>query len=384
MDKRELWQQLRELLTPPARETFSELVDRLRFEITSSVSEYSGPLNIGLLPYAPEIIDLAGDKKVSEIVMCFGTQTGKSTIIQLIRAAWVYVRKQSVLNLMPSAQMAERFSRTRWIPFCKSSKEFVSACCPLTKDGSVNDKLVTGYMQRFLPCNVLWKGAGADVIGDACALVIIDELDAIKAADNDPKADKTDQALNRSKSFAYPLHLLTSTPTTPDGPIWQRYLAGSQHVREVACLKCGHWQQIETERIRWAPEAKKPDGTWDYGRVKATAAYECVECKHLTHDGDRHKLLATGRWRRTNDDAEPGVYSFHLPSVYAPWPSCSFGSTAVRFLKSKASLAGLKDFTQNYEAKPFSADEDSVISPVPLGDYALSKEKIEDEEDRFM
>ena len=160
----------------------------------------------------------------------------------------------------------------------------------------------------------------------------------------------------RTRTFGSPKIVKTSTPSTPEGPIWQAFLAGDMRRRFLPCPHCGKDVLLTLDPARsalprlgceamllWDSSAKGKNG-WDLARVEASARFECPHCKGRIEERDKTAMSRAGRWIPTNSGGTPGVRSYHLSSLYAPWRKTSWGRIAADFLKAKQSIEGLKGF----------------------------------------
>ena len=172
-------------------------------------------------------------------------------------------------------------------------------------------------------------------------------------------------AMERTKSFPRSKHILTSTPTTPQGDIWRQYQRGTQERYFIKCPSCGQLSDMDFRRdIVW-DEARYPSGRWDLAKVMSSAAWKCPDCGKRMRSDQKIAAIQEGEWRATNSEAEPGVRSFHLSSLYAP--QISFGAMAKKFLTSKDDPAALQVFVTGWLAEPYEeqgtgADDDQVLA----------------------
>jgi phage terminase large subunit GpA-like protein len=186
----------------------------------------------------------------------------------------------------------------------------------------------------------------------------MDEVDKF-ARETDQETSALFLAENRTKSFVGALRVKTSTPTTPDGAIWQEYQKGTQEKFMLKCPHCHERIELLWEQVKWDTDAKVA-GKWNMARVEESARYICQRCQGEWNDGQKIEALQDGKWQATNPSAQRGFRSFHLNSLYAPWRSCTFGALAVKFLRDKDTLNGLQDFTNSTMAMPWEQVETSI------------------------
>ncbi len=101
-----------------------------------------------------------------------------------------------------------------------------------------------------------------------------------------------------------------------------------------ACPKCSVRQPFLWENVEWSKDARREDGTWNFGRVIETTSLKCPHCGsyHSDTDAMRHELNATGKFVPQNLNASPGNVGFHWNALCA----MSWGKLAELYLRGKA------------------------------------------------
>lgn len=316
-------------------------------------TQMPGPFSTSMTPYLNEPLECFADVDVSDLVLVFGTQLGKTTMIQ-VGTAWRVVNKpQPFVWVMPSEGLAKSFSETRWMPLFHDSPV-------LSEQKPSNPNKFKNLEQHFRRCtgNFVGSNSPANLASRPAGLLLLDEVDKFNK-ETDQETSALHLAENRTKSFVGALRVKTSTPTTVDGPIWQEFLKGTQEKFLLPCPHCSERIELLWEQVKWDREAKT-DEKWDMSKVEESAHYECQHCKASINDGMKMEMLQEGVWVASNPSAQKGFRSFHLNSLYAPWRSCSFGSLAVKFLRDAETLAGLQDFQNSSMAQPWEQVETSI------------------------
>jgi len=323
-------------------------------------TQMPGPFSTAMTPYLNEPLECFADVDVSDLVLVFGTQLGKTTMIQIGTAWRICNKPQPILWVMPNKELAESFSETRWMPLFDDSPTLADQ-----KPANVHKFRKTEQHFKRATCNFVGSNSPSQLASRPAGQVNQDEIDKF-AKETDTETSAVHLADNRTKSFIGSLRVKTSTPTTVDGPIWQEYLKGTQEKFLLPCPHCGERIELLWEQVRWDKEAKTDD-KWDMSKVEESAHYECQHCKESINDGMKMEMLQEGIWEAQNPSAQKGFRSFHLNSLYAPWRSCSFGALAVKFLRDTETMNGLQDFTNSAMAMPWEQVETSITDARILG-----------------
>jgi phage terminase large subunit GpA-like protein len=354
-----LREHLRSIYAPIDRRTVTEwCADEVI--LSERQTQMPGNFSTRLTPYLREPLECFGDVDVSDLVLVFGTQTGKTTMVQA-GTAWRIVNKpQPVVWVMPTEGLARSFSETRWLPLFDDSAT-LAAQKPADRHRFKN------LEQHFSRCSLVFVGSNspANLASRPAGLLLMDEVDKF-ARETDQETSALFLAENRTKSFVGALRVKTSTPTTPDGAIWQEYQKGTQEKFMLACPHCHERIELLWEQVKW-DQAAKDGEKWNMARVEESAHYLCQRCGGEINDGQKMEMLADGKWQATNPTAQRGFRSFHLNSLYAPWRSCTFGALAVKFLRDKGTINGLQDFTNSTMAMPWEQVETSIGDSKILG-----------------
>jgi phage terminase large subunit GpA-like protein len=343
---------LRGIYAPTDRRTVSEWCGD-EVILSERQTQMPGAFSTKMTPYLREPLECFGDIDVTDLVLVFGTQTGKTTMIQA-GTAWRIVNKpQPIVWVMPTEGLARSFSETRWMPIFDDSPT-LSAQKPEDRHKFKN------LEQHFNRCSLVFVGSNspANLASRPAGLLLMDEVDKF-ARETDQETSALLLAENRTKSFVGALRVKTSTPTTPDGAIWQEYMKGSQEKFMLPCPHCSERIELLWSQVKWDQEAKNGE-RWNMARVEETARYVCQKCQGEITDGQKMVMLQEGKWEATNPAAQRGFRSFHLNSLYAPWRSCTFGALAVKFLRDKETINGLQDFTNSTMAMPWEQVETSI------------------------
>ena len=356
--------QLRSIFKPPDALKVWEWAER-EIMLSEKQTEMPGKFSTLLTPYMREPLESFADKNVSDIVLCFGSQTGKTTVV-MIGVAWrVDHDPKPLVWVMPSESLARSFSENRW-------QQIVNDSPTMARHKPHDTDKFKILEQQFDRCTLTFVGSNspANLASRPAGILIMDEVDKFAQA-SDKEASALMLAENRTKAFANPLRVKTSTPTTEFGEIWTEFNKGDQRYYHVPCPHCKDMIRLEWKQVRWDQEAKV-DGVWQMEKVRSSTHYECPSCAGKITDAHKTSMLRGGKWIASNPNAEAGRRSYHLNSLYAPWRSCSFGQLAVQFLQAKATINGLQDFMNSALAEPWRAQEEVEATVTKEGEYIKS------------
>lgn len=354
------------VLRPPPKESVADYCRRAVY-VPAPQTQSPGWLRFdGGREYCIEPVNDFADFTITDEVLCFGSQSGKTTIF-MGGVAWV-IRNDpcGLLWVMPSVDLARSFSETRWQPMVLESPE-LKQVVP-TGNGRHDFKKLQQQLGGSI-LNFIGSNSPSNLASRPARRVILDEVDKFDEGGNG-EADAVNLAEQRTKSFANPQRWKSSTPTIVDGLIWQEFLKGDQRRYFVPCPHCSGmvvfaWSKEMTVFPITGKEAFiKWEGGRDYEAVKATAHAVCPHCQGRIEDEEKTKMVRKGKWIPTATAAK-GYVSRHLPSLYASSPQTSFGSLAVKFLQAKSSLQGLQGFINGDLAEPWE-NQDSRSERVEI------------------
>ena len=357
--------------------------------LSERITEQAGLYSTASFPYVREILEAFADPKVKKISLCWGSQTSKTTTLY-VGAGWTIDRKPCpILFVYPNAIMARNFSNDRFLPFLEDSRSLAKHL-PKTLDGKIDRDRATAMRIELDRCTVNLVGGGsqANVRNYPVSLLILDEIDVI------PEEIRR-EAMDRVKGRRAYKIIQSSTPLEETTGIWGEFIEGDQRRFLIPCPHCGdfiplNWKEPEAEKVpphlswktyniqfdraraslRKASKEDAQEADWDYSSVRETAVYLCQNCKGEIDDNAKAKAMRAGKWEPSNPNAEDGVRSYHLSSLYSP--ILRFGDIMVKWLQNHREVGGLKAFVQGWLAEPWREElanvDDEAISELS-GDY---------------
>jgi len=171
-------------------------------------------------------------------------------------------------------------------------------------------------------------------------LAILDECELHEEEDGTTTIEKAE---SRFKTVADATLLAMSKPEVEGGVIHREFVAGTQEEWEVPCPRCGEYQRIEFEWLRFNHCKDLAEG-WDLARVEEETWLECRHCGGRIEERDKAAMNAAGRWKAREKGErmklpdgrpvppDPGVRSFHISALYSMFPNATWGKIAKKWL----------------------------------------------------
>ncbi|MEI6716073.1 MAG: terminase gpA endonuclease subunit [Verrucomicrobiota bacterium] len=328
-------------------------------------------------PYVREPLECFRDKSVTDLILCWGTQTSKTMTIMCGAAYKIVNDAMNALWVMPNSDLCKSFSRNRWQPFVDN--------CRLLALQKPTDRHKWKTLEQFFSKTTLTfvgSNSPANLASRPAGMLLMDEVDKFELK-GDKEAGALQNAEERTKTFPYPIRVKTSTPTTAAGEIWHEFLSGDQRYFFVPCPHCKIKIRLEWKQIRWwdekEEESKGEDGEWDLRLVRKNTFYRCQECDGKILDGQKTAMLRDGEWRPMNPTAQPGRRSYHLNSLYAALKETQWGILAVKWLQTKGSISRRHAFINSTLAETWDDEkglDDDPLNTTEYTDIDLPQERI--------
>jgi phage terminase large subunit GpA-like protein len=335
---------------PPPRLTVSEWAEERRI-LQAGISRRPGPWKNSVTPYLRAPMDAYNDPDIRHVVLCFGTQLGKTEALFNMLGYIIDLEPYSTLLVYPTEANAKQVSRTR-------IKPTIDACPSLRAKKPAEADLLATLEMHFtgMPLYIVGSNSAADLAQKPCRNVLRDEIDKYPpylGADADPLSLSEE----RAKSFWDIRKIVdVSSPTLQETGIWRQLNAcEAVYHYHVPCPGCGAMQRFVMPQLHWNTDGTGPAR---YLRVRESAFYECASCgMHIT---SQHKpgMVARGSWvLQAECNHPPASAAFHLSSFYSPW--LTFGDMAEAFVrandkrKEEGTLFPLQNFINGWLAEPW-------------------------------
>ncbi len=151
----------------------------------------------------------------------------------------------------------------------------------------------------------------------------IDDYDGMKG-ENKSSGQTYEMILQRYAAFyeKMKLYFISSPELLEDSNIEEVYLMGDQRKWHIPCPHCN-----ELIVLYWSIESELNSEenagiTWrldDNERlIEESVGYICQKCGNFFDDSNKTELIGAGKWIPTATPSEPGNYSYHINTLYAP------------------------------------------------------------------
>lgn len=333
----------RAALKPPEDLTVSQWAEK-HLTLSPKITQFSGRFSYDRTPYLREIVDNINDPKVDLVTFAKAAQVGGTQGLLSVGIAYAIDQDPGpAMIVFPSAVGGKEYSEERLQPMIDD--------CPRLRSHKLPDRdkfrKSTMYFDRM---NLAIVGAGspASLASRPVRYLFCDEIDKYKLKTN-KEGNPLELADRRTRTFWNKKRFRISTPTTPDGPVWQSFLEGDQRYYHVPCLECGHMQKLCWDQLKWAQEARIDGASWDLNEVAETTHYECEKCQAPIRDKHKSKMLLKGEWVPTAKSRSHK--SYQLSALYPSW--VSFADMSTMFLQSHRYREKLREFVNQSLGEPW-------------------------------
>lgn len=297
-----------------------------------------GRYDSSVVPYAVRPQDCMADPGVSMIVLCWGSQLGKSTCIENSIGYRIHRAPGPIVVVQPKIDAAENWAKERLVPMIRATpvlRERVRL--GRTSESTLRYKAFPGGFVF-----VASAGSATELASRSAPTIPLDEVDRYEVIPGE--GNPVEIVLRRQGAADIGTAILTSTPRDAETTVIWPYLEGGTYERYfVPCPDCGHrqhlvWQQLDLE----------------------TACYACESCGVLIDEKHKPAMLAAGEWRASNPE---GAYpSFHLNSLYSPFAKSGWRPMADAWRRAQGKPADLQVFVNTWLAELWQETGDALSS----------------------
>lgn len=288
----------------------------------------AGPYDLGKTPYVARFMDLARDADVRKVVVMKSSRTGfTEAFLNILR--WMPTNAPGpVLYAINSQDKARDVARKRVIP---SLREVAGE--QLT--GKDDDVTLHRVQLVNMDITITGSGSAGPFMETWYQLIGLDELEEHDDAHQETTVDRSEGRLvgvENGKLY------LWSKPQLAGGPIHREYLRGTQEKWWVPCPRCGEFQELVWEFVRF-DHCRDLVG-WDLDRVREETWYQCRSCGGRIEETEKRAMVGGGEWRPDPDEKrrgvrpEPGVVSMQVNDLISFHQEVMWGELAAKFLSA--------------------------------------------------
>ena len=280
------------------------------------------------------VMDLCVHRAVRELWVMKGVQVGASQGLRNVLGCWAEGDPDPTLIVLPSEEDGRRIFRKDILPLFAETEVLRGLGTGYKRDA----KLGAISLANGFHLTLGYSGSPSSLASDPYRRVILDEPDKYNQT-NANEAPPEDLARVRTTTYGERRLIVgMCTPTSRLGVIFREYdRCPTKLFYYCPCPKCGTFQRLLFERLKWT----KPDAGLTpeqaASRVKRAGAagtwYECaaVGCGHKIREPDRPSILwrgywgtEDGKWKLWTDGSReerewPGDdrVGVHFPSIYS-------------------------------------------------------------------
>lgn len=291
------------------------------------------------LSYQIEPMRCISDPNIREIVLMWGSQLGKSEIINNTIGYYIHQDPSTILFLLPTEDMAEDYSKRRLSPMFRDTKELGE----LIFDREANNTIL---IKNFKGGNLALVGSNSPskLASKPIKVLVVDEVDR---CENTKEGHSIDLAQKRTNTYYDRKIIKVSTPTIKGHSVIEaEYELSDKRKYFVPCPKCSFYQTLNFESLKWE---QREDGSHDLDSVR----YACIECGSLWSEVEKNAAVAKGEWRATRQGAnlQNTKVGFFLNALYSPF--FTMRDIVKDFLDSKDNIAKFQVFVNTIKAESF-------------------------------
>lgn len=307
-----------------------------KYRMLPETSTAPGPYDSSVVPYARRPQDCMADPAVPMVVLCWASQTTKSSCIENALGYRIHRMPSPMIVVQPKIDASESWTKERLVPMVRTTPVLASRVrLGRTTESTLRYKAFPGGFVF-----VASAGSATELASRSAPVMLLDEVDRFEVIPGE--GNPVEIALRRQGAADVATAVLTSTPRDAETTIIWPYLEeGTFEKYYVPCPHCGHRQTLEWARLDFE-----------------TVCYACIECGALIEEGHKPAMLAAGEWRATNP---AGLYpSFHLNGLYSPFAKSNWAAMAAAWKRAQGKPADLQVFINTFLAELWTETDDKL------------------------
>lgn len=322
-----------EAILPDSKQSISDWAQDNR--ILPPDSPEPGAWRNNRTPYLVGIMDaLSPSSKYREVYLKKGHQLGGSALGENFIGHSITSAAGNILAVFATVEDAEKWELSRFEPMRESTKALRKRVLDAGIKGADNTKRRKKFPGGFI--QLIGANRPGGLKSSTMRYVLLEEMDEY-AGDIGNQGSPEELARKRTSNFGKKARIFgNSTPTIKGASAIDRnYERGDKQHYMVHCPDCRASQYFKWSNMKW------PKGQPE------KVAYACDCCGALnTESAWKTKGYINAHWLPTAI-GEPGVASFHLPSMYAPLGWRAWSVLASEFESAANDPVALKVFVNN-------------------------------------
>lgn len=336
-------------LRPPPELTLSEWASRYRI-MSGKASAQKGRWRTDTAPFLEEPMEALSLYSPYELVALQApAQAGKTEVALNLIGYHIAYAPMPILMVEPTLEMVKRFSRQRLDPMLADTDVLRGLVSEQKSRDAANTLFCKDYPGGILI--LATAGSASNLRSMPSAVVILDEYEKYEATEEGAVL-----GLTKARQARFPRRKMF-VPTTPlraeHSPIVILIdSCGVAKVWHVACLKCGTYQELTYDRLRFKePAGLIPD-------VVPGVEYECTSCSRLfSAEREQAAMLRNGRYHTVRDSGGRLSIGFRLPGMSVPW--LPWGQLVAATLKARGNSVEEQTVANTLLGVPYSEPSDT-------------------------
>ncbi|WP_104750192.1 phage terminase large subunit family protein [Helicobacter cynogastricus] len=304
--------------------------------LSKESSALFGKFNV--LSYQKEPMQAISDPSITEVVLMWGAQLGKSEILNNAIGYFIHQDPSTILFLLPTEDLAQDYSKRRLAPMFRDIPQLQE----LIDDKEANNTILT---KNFKGGNLALVGSNSPskLSSKPIKVLIVDECDRCM---NTKEGHSIALAQKRTATYFDKKIIKVSTPTLKGHSYIEREFESSdKRFFLVPCPHCAFEQTLVLSGVVYDLDAQQKP-------LYHTIAYKCMECGGLWSEVQKQQAVNAGKWVATNANEHTAQKAgFFLNALYSPFVSMT--EIIKDYYSALGNPSSMQVFTNTQEAMPY-------------------------------
>lgn len=308
--------------------SIDQWIDKGNLMLPSNTAE-PGLYSLARTPYQREILrTLSPDDPTQIIILCFGSQLGKTTIELATMNYYISSVPCPIAFAFSDEGNLRNFVKNKFDPMLNSNPNIKVLLRSESRSSadSLNSKQFPGGFLKFLSGK-----SESSMRSDSVRVIIADEVDGMGTTKG---GDVLSMLMRRTTTYGDNRKVCLSSTPLNDGAIYDYLQSSTFNKYWVKCPECGEYMLFELQNFRWSNSGANIKDAW----------MECPSCGHHIHNEDKIAMLGKengAEWRPSNPSAPITRQGYYLPTFYAPVGWTSWKDIAAEYYEAGFSENGL-------------------------------------------